>query len=37
MSLDHDIDMMVRETVAGNVCGSATCWDRVATISAPVL
>ncbi len=37
MSLDHDIDIMVGETVAGNVCGSATRWNRVATISALVL
>ncbi len=37
MSLDHDIDIMVGETVVGNVCGSATRWNRVATISALVL
>ncbi len=37
MSLDHDIDIMVGETVAGNVCGSATRWNRVVTISGLVL
>ncbi len=28
---------MVGETVAGNVCGSATRWNRVVTISGLVL
>jgi hypothetical protein len=36
-SLDHDSTTMVRETVAGNACVSATRWQRVSTVSVPVL
>ncbi len=37
MSLDHNIAIMVRETVAGNACVSATRRKRGATVSASVL
>jgi len=37
MRLDYGISIIVRGTLAGNVCVSATHWNRVATMSAPVL
>jgi len=36
-SLDHDSTTVVRETVAGNAYVSATRWQRVSTVSVPVL
>ena len=37
MSLDYDIAIMVGEMVAGNAYVSATRWQRVVTVSGPVL